>query len=804
MLNFSPALLRRLEVQAQRQGLSSAELLNRWLTDTEALPDRAPLTENERRLQIISEMTSDYAYTFIVAPDHSMQLEWITAHAFERITGYTPAEVIAHGGWPTLLHPADRAVTEAIVARLLTAPSEQVYEYRMVRRDGDIRCVQAINRSVADSTGRVYRLYGTVRDITEPSRYAEALRDSEQRYRMLADNVQDTIVSINPDNSINYISPSVEQLLGYPPEAFVGHSVTEWVHPDHIDKLYACWQEVITQGKTEQQSEYLLRHKCGHYVWIETRSQFSSLPAVSVWRDITERKKAEAALHGIESRFAAVFHHSPLSISLRPLDQDHYVEVNDSFLDLFGYTREEILAGAVTSETIWIDGDAHETFNRIRAEQHRVVQFEHKLRRKSGEIRTALVSSVVVDINSRPYSITFAQDITARKQADRLKQDAESLFTNVFHNSPIAISLRNRRTSEVFEVNTAFLQLLGYTLDDFHNGRVTTADIWASEEDRQDYWARRAVSPLIRDAEYKFRTRTGEIVDVLVSSTMFEINGDPVSLTFTQNITALRQSEQVQRERDQLRAALEKEHEVNQIANRVIRTISHEFRTPLATIRSAGFTLGRMSGDLSEPANLEKRDKRLHVIDNQVTVLDNLIDDISLLVRNISGQLLFHPTLIELDLLCRASIEELQATLGLQHVMVFESSGEIQQIVADKRLLERILINLLSNAIKYSAPGTSIYLRLRKDDDQAIITISDQGWGIAPADLELLFTPYFRVENDHGITGIGLGLSIVRECVERHSGHISVESQVNRGTTFTVTLPLQQTPTQPTACSIST
>jgi signal transduction histidine kinase len=142
--------------------------------------------------------------------------------------------------------------------------------------------------------------------------------------------------------------------------------------------------------------------------------------------------------------------------------------------------------------------------------------------------------------------------------------------------------------------------------------------------------------------------------------------------------------------------------------------------------------------------------------------------------------------------LCRASIEEMQETLGMRHLLLFEMKGAVQTVTADKKLLERVLINLLSNAIKYSAPGTTICLTLSQERDQAVIRIIDQGWGIAPADLELLFTPYFRTDEAQGVSGVGLGLSIVRECVARHHGRIAVQSELDQGTTFTIYLPLRQ------------
>ncbi|MBN8638126.1 MAG: sensor histidine kinase [Anaerolineae bacterium] len=109
----------------------------------------------------------------------------------------------------------------------------------------------------------------------------------------------------------------------------------------------------------------------------------------------------------------------------------------------------------------------------------------------------------------------------------------------------------------------------------------------------------------------------------------------------------------------------------------------------------------------------------------------------------------------------------------------------------DEYLVHRILTNLLSNAIKYSTDNTEIQLRLWADGDTAVLEVEDQGIGISLKEQTRLFEQFYKATNAENISGIGLGLSIVRECVERHQGKISVRSEIDRGTTFTVRLPMR-------------
>jgi signal transduction histidine kinase len=145
-------------------------------------------------------------------------------------------------------------------------------------------------------------------------------------------------------------------------------------------------------------------------------------------------------------------------------------------------------------------------------------------------------------------------------------------------------------------------------------------------------------------------------------------------------------------------------------------------------------------------------------------------------------------------------VEELQIGVGKQHVLAFthqvdgtlEAQGlSLESIPADvdENLLRQILTNLLSNAIKYSPQGSTVQFSLIQQDDKAIFKIQDFGMGIPPKEQTQLFESFYRATNVNNMQGTGIGLAIVKNCVELHGGDIRVESAVGVGTTFTVTLP---------------
>jgi PAS domain S-box-containing protein len=258
-------------------------------------------------------------------------------------------------------------------------------------------------------------------------------------------------------------------------------------------------------------------------------------------------------------------------------------------------------------------------------------------------------------------------------------------------------------------------------------------------------------------------------------------------LVLARDVTERKQAEEALRERDRLRIALEKEKELNTIKNNIMQTISHEFRTPLAVMSSSSFLLTHYYDRL----NSDQRKEQLESIRSQVEKLDQMVEGIVSTAQGMVDELVFQPSHTNLELLGHLTVTELQSTAGAKHQIVFVNEGQLQSVLIDKRLVNRILTDLLSNAIKYSPEGSVIRLHISVEEDAIVIQVSDQGIGISAEDQKWLFEPFFRASNVGMARGIGLGLTVVRDCVALHQGTIVVESELQKGTTFTVRLPKQ-------------
>ncbi|MBN3957484.1 PAS domain-containing sensor histidine kinase [Nostoc sp. NMS8] len=250
-------------------------------------------------------------------------------------------------------------------------------------------------------------------------------------------------------------------------------------------------------------------------------------------------------------------------------------------------------------------------------------------------------------------------------------------------------------------------------------------------------------------------------------------------------------TERKQAEAD-VRKALEKERELNELKSRFISMASHEFRTPLAVVSSS---IGILE-DYGDRLNAAQSQKQFQHVQKSINHITQLLDDVLMINRVEGGKLEFMPTPINVMQFCHSLVEEIQLSAPCHQITLFitdeRDAASKSHAQLDKKLLQSILTNLLSNAVKYSFAGSIIDFNLICQNEKTIFKIQDKGIGIPDDDRDHLFKTFHRAKNVGNIPGTGLGLSIVKRCIDLHGGEIQVHSQVNMGTTFTITIPTNQ------------
>nr|WP_255487054.1 HAMP domain-containing sensor histidine kinase [Mucilaginibacter sp. SP1R1] len=239
--------------------------------------------------------------------------------------------------------------------------------------------------------------------------------------------------------------------------------------------------------------------------------------------------------------------------------------------------------------------------------------------------------------------------------------------------------------------------------------------------------------------------------------------------------------------REQVRQSLEKEKQLNMMKSRFVSMASHEFKTPLTSIQLSAELIGRIALELDHP--IVK--KYTETIKNAAKNLTNILNDFLSLELLETGRI--NPILNEFDLVNFAAdvAEDMQSLAKKEQQINYRHSGRGRLVTLNPSLLKNCIINLISNAIKYSGPNSLIEFRTKITGSYLTITISDNGIGIPKEDQKHLFEAFFRAHNTGNIPGTGLGLNIVTRYTALMNGKVRCRSQLNEGTTFTITFPVK-------------
>ncbi|SEG37620.1 hybrid sensor histidine kinase/response regulator [Algoriphagus boritolerans] len=240
---------------------------------------------------------------------------------------------------------------------------------------------------------------------------------------------------------------------------------------------------------------------------------------------------------------------------------------------------------------------------------------------------------------------------------------------------------------------------------------------------------------------------------------------------------------------EELTKALEKEREINELKSRIVLNVSHGFKTPLTSILSSAQLL-QIYAEKDHPFK-QKITKHAFKIENSVRALNNLLTSVLFFGKSDENKLEFKPKKIFSSAFVKELLDTVKA--GIENDVVIKSEiGDLPKtITSDPELLYQVLENLLSNAVKYSKDGKQVVFRLSFEDNKLHATISDKGIGIPKTEQGKLFERFFRAKNVGIVEGSGLGLSIVKKCLEVLQGDISFVSEMDKGTTFHVTIPVK-------------
>jgi PAS domain S-box-containing protein len=691
------------------------------------------------------------------------------------------------------VHPDDKPIREAALESHLAgrAPSYEG-EWRIRGADGAYRWVRVHGLCVRDAAGKPQRMAGSISDIDARKRAEEALRASEERYALAVAGSDDGIWDYDFASGRVFASPRARELSGLPPGPEM-LPASEWlkslpIHPDDKARWEASREAHLSGETPAYEGEWRMRHADGTYRWVRVHGLCLRDAAGRPYRmagsisDIDDRKRAEEALRASEEHYRAIFNAAADALVLRDANAK-VVDVNPAFLQISGYTRDEVVSG-----TRWIF--ALPEMAELAKEMHRrciageTVRFEMKARRKDGTLIDIEMRAVPIRYRGQQHALGMARDITAQKRAEEALRASEEQYRAIFNAAADALVLRDAQ-AHVVDVNPAFLQISGYERDEVVNQSWFFPPAEATALAREMH--RRTIAGESMHFEMRARRKDGALIDVEVGAVPIRYRGKPHALERARDITAQKHAEA---ERVRLEGQLLQAKKLEAIGT-LAGGIAHDFNNILSA------TLGY--GEMAQKAAPSGTALRRH-IDAVVSAgmrAKSLVERILAFSRSGIGE----RVPVHVQSVVAEALDLLAPSLPAHVRLERQLGAGDAAVMGDPTQIHQVVMNLCANGAQaMKSPGAlTVSLDVVERADSMATTgglvkgryvrlqVSDSGSGIAPGVLERIFDPFFTTK---GVgVGTGLGLSLVHGIVTDLGGGIDVESEAGAGTTFTVYLP---------------
>lgn len=719
----------------------------------------------ENRFRALFERSSD-AVEMIDAQGNLI----FASDSVVNITGYKPAEVVG-ANVKERIHPDDWPAFLSKMKRLIRSPgATQSLEYRVRHKNGGWIWLETIGTNHLNTPG-VNALVGNFRDITERK------RDEEARSRLAAivESSDDAIIGKDLNGVIQTWNKGAQKLFGYTAEEVVGRPVMIIIPPDRQREEDRILRQ-IRAGKGVEHFETVRRRKDGSLVDVSLTispirdSSGRVVGASKTARDITGRKQSDAALRAYERRWLSLIENSNEGIALLSLS-GKLLFASAAISNILGYTPRELMAARKLDslthpdDVDWVRRKFASVINPgVR------VSATYRVRAKDGSYRWVAVvaKNDINNPNVKGVIINF-RDVTDARRARESLVASERRYRFVAQNASDVITIFDRNGTITYQ-SSSIIRLLG--LNDIRVGGDIINSPLVHPDDRKVQ--KKFIQSLINskpDTELKseFRMlhadgswRHLEVVGVNLLH-IPEVGGVMLS---ARDVTDRKITEQ---QRDEF-----------------IAIASHELKTPVTSMKMYAALLERKfrrSGNEAAVAAVS-------AIESQLERMNALVRDLLDASRIETRQLRLSKSEFDYDELVSETITAIQPTSNRHFIRKIGSANV--NLVTDRERIGQVLTNLLENAIKYSPDGGVIRVSIRHDKNSLITCVSDNGIGIPKERQARLFQRFSRVgdKRTEGFPGLGLGLYITAQIVERVGGKIWVKSEDGRGSKFYFSLPL--------------
>ncbi len=695
-----------------------------------------------------------------------------------KMYGYTKTEIIGQSPLMFEVPGLNKIEGDFDRIRLAFDGVPQRLEWWGRRKNGEI-FPHEISLSPGTYFGRKV-VVAIARDITERKNYEISLAENEKKYKDFADSLPQIVFETDIGGKLTFINKHGAGALGYSTDfVYSKPNVISFLKPEDRESAQEYFEKNL-QGEEGPGREYRLIKNDGTLLeciiyssplWRENK--IKGIRGIVV--DISDLKNIEKELQVSEKKYRVLFEKN-LAAVFKSEISGKIIDCNEAFSNMFGYSSSDELLKNNGNEFCLEEELRKVIIPRLKKEKE-LNNFELNLQKKNGAGIWVLGNiGLIQNEHEKSFSVQGTLiDITDKKIAE---EQAKLLLQAVkgVNEYVIMLDVKHR----IVFANKAFLTASEYSENEILGKEIS---VISSERNPPAMFEEMKRVRTIGNWEGEFiqKSKSGREFPIRLSISKINIGNKNTGydLAIAMDISLQKKFEQ------ELKSAKERAEEMNNLKSIFLANMSHELRTPMIGI--LGYA-GMIHDDTSDPEIKEMAGAVVKSA-NRLTDTLNQILDLSKVEAN-KIDLRLHK--VRMSVIINEVIDHFKVASREKDIKLIysEQDGNIFSML-DERLFSQIMGNLVNNAIKYTHKG-KVEVRLQKENEFAVVTVRDTGIGISEKYIDMVFEPFRQASEGYNrkFEGTGLGLTISRKFIELMNGSITVTSEVNKGSLFTVRFPL--------------
>ena len=759
------------------------------------------ITQNKKFEEALKESEKRYRGLFETMPDGfasvGMDKRIVEANgSFRAMLGYSFEEICALTYEDVTLEKWREPEESVIREQVLTRGYSDPYEKEYVRKDGTIFPAEVRTHLLKDENGVAKGMWAFVRDVSERDRVQAALRESEEKFRLLFEESVDPILLLQDGKFIDCNEGAVKLLHCSSRKDLIGLSPVD-VSPDKqpdgrlsSEKAHDLMETTLRDGSNH--FEWMRRTATGEEIWLDVSHTVIPIHGTkiiyTVWRDIGERKRVEEALRESEAFNRRLFESNRTAIVVMDAETNLYLDCNPAAVAIYGYHARDDVIGKTpldVSADLQYDGtpSREKALCYIKEAINKgSLTFEWLHRLPDGRCWDALVHLMSFESRGRRLMQFSLYDITEHKRTEEALRESEDRYRRVVELSPSGVLIHAEGHIEF--ANPSFAKMLGAEIPEELYGRNAFDFVHPDYLEQVADWvqmikAGTQQTPLVEQKRVRL---DGSVIDVEVMGSPFNYKGHDAVMVVSQDIT----------ERKNLEAQLLQAQKMEAVGT-LAGGVAHDFNNILTVIMGLANII-QMS--------IDPHDHLRQFVDQIVASSEKAADlTQSLLAFSRKQQIEVKPC--DMKTVVASAAKLLKRLLPEDVELRVETADDKAVAMLDVAQIDQVLMNLATNARDAMPNGGSLTIGAKavaldetfkkihgfgNQGRYALFSVSDTGTGMDEKTMARIFDPFFTTKEVG--KGTGLGLSSVYGIVKQHGGYIDVRSELRKGTTFEIYLPL--------------